>query len=402
MDRQSLAGFFDELDKVGQFGGDIDDLYAAPNSSIVPTLKRVHNIGKMKGSSWADIGPVGQREGRAASYPKLPWVRDKTKQAASFGLPPKIEDGYLVQTVGGTGYKHTVSGVPRGSLRKNWKEKDSQGRTWHWQEARTPLDLAKKVRHRNEYIDEALWGLEKSAEPPPPPGVTAEQWDKILSRKSKSKEMATKLAYKLQGHDSVQGLRIAIENRKGSVRKGTDSDGNEWSTKMVHPYGYLVGTKGADGEPVDCYVGPDKEAPAAFVVHQHKDDGKGYDEDKVMLGFRTKKEAKEAYLKHYDDPKFLGPVSKVSVERLRNLVKSKRKLSKIAQAQEQEPGKVTRFLRKAGPGLGGAAGLGIGALLGARRGRLLQGALAGLGAGATLGWVPDMAHGVREGVQELR
>jgi GNAT superfamily N-acetyltransferase len=306
--------------KESQFGGDIDDLYAAPNSSVIPTLKRVHNLGKS--SSWADIGPVGQKEGRKAQFPRVPW------------------------------------------------EKKAE--------------------------------LEKSAEPPPPPGVTTKQWDKILSRKSKSKEMSTKLAYKLQGHDNVQGLRIAIENRKGSVRKGKDSDGNEWRTKMKHPYGYLVGTKGADGEPVDCYVGPDKDAPAAFVVHQRKDDGKGYDEDKVMLGFKSKKEAKEAYLKHYDDPKFLGPISRVDMERFRNLVKSKKKLVKIARAKEQEQGKVTRFLRKAGPGLGGAAGLTAGALLGARRGRLLKGALTGLGAGATLGWVPDMAHGVREGAQELR
>lgn len=71
-------------------------------------------------------------------------------------------------------------------------------------------------------------------------------------------------------------------------------------------------------------------------------------------------------------------------------------------AQQEDQGQVMRFIRKAGPGLGGAVGLGAGALLGARRGRLLRGALAGLGTGATLGWVPDMAHGVREGLQELR
>jgi hypothetical protein len=69
---------------------------------------------------------------------------------------------------------------------------------------------------------------------------------------------------------------------------------------------------------------------------------------------------------------------------------------------QEEDGKVLRFLRKAGPGIGGALGAGAGALLGARRGRLLRGALMGLGTGATLGWVPGMAHGVSEGVRELR
>jgi len=74
----------------------------------------------------------------------------------------------------------------------------------------------------------------------------------------------------------------------------------------------------------------------------------------------------------------------------------------VKTAEEQDQGKVTKFLRKAGPGIGGALGAGVGALAGARRGKLLKGALMGLGTGATLGWVPDMAHGVREGVQELR
>lgn len=140
-----------------------------------------------------------------------------------------------------------------------------------------------------------------------------------------------KQAYKLQGQTEVQGIPIAIENSKGSVRTGTDSDGNEWRTKMKNPYGYIKGTKGVDGEPVDVYVGPDKEAPNAFVVHQHKDDGKGYDEDKVMLGFPNKAEAKKAYLAHYDDPKFLGPIARVSTERLKELVASKKQLVKISQ-----------------------------------------------------------------------
>lgn len=140
-----------------------------------------------------------------------------------------------------------------------------------------------------------------------------------------------KQAYKLQGQTEVQGIPIAIENKPGSVRKGTDSDGNEWRTKMKVPYGYIKGTKGADGDEVDAFVGPDKEAPNAFVVHQHKPDGTGYDEDKVILGTGSKAEAKRLYLAHYDDPKFLGSIARVSTERLKELVASKKKLVKISQ-----------------------------------------------------------------------
>lgn len=136
----------------------------------------------------------------------------------------------------------------------------------------------------------------------------------------------------LQGHLSFQGLPIAIENRKGSVRSGVDKDGKPWRTVMKYPYGYLVGTKGKDGEEVDVYVGPKKDAPDVFVVHQHKSDGTGFDEDKVMAGFKDEAAARKAYLQHYNDPKFLGPISKVSVERLKQLIAEKKKLVKISSA----------------------------------------------------------------------
>lgn len=139
-----------------------------------------------------------------------------------------------------------------------------------------------------------------------------------------------KLAFKLHGHTEHQGIPIAIENRKGSVRSGVDKDGKPWRTEMKHPYGYIKGTKGADGDEVDVYVGPHKEAPHAFVVHQHKVDGTGYDEDKVMLGFKNLQHAREGYLKHYNDPKFLGPIKQVPIERLKSLLSSGKKLVKIS------------------------------------------------------------------------
>jgi hypothetical protein len=142
--------------------------------------------------------------------------------------------------------------------------------------------------------------------------------------------MAEEKTFKLQGKASFQGLPIAIENRKGSVRSGVDADGKPWRTEMKLPYGYVPGTRGADGEPVDVYVGPHKKAPNAFVVHQHKVTGKGYDEDKIMLGLRSLKEAIKSYLQHYDDKKFLGPVKTVPMERLKSLLSSGKKLVKIS------------------------------------------------------------------------
>ena len=71
-----------------------------------------------------------------------------------------------------------------------------------------------------------------------------------------------------KGHVKVQGLDITIENPKGSERSGRGPDGEEWSVTMPATYGYVKGTKGADADQVDVYVGEDMAAPQVFVVDQ--------------------------------------------------------------------------------------------------------------------------------------
>lgn len=141
-----------------------------------------------------------------------------------------------------------------------------------------------------------------------------------------------KHAFSLQGHTEHQGLPIAIENRAGSVRKGVDPDGKPWSTTFKHPYGYIKGTKGKDGEEIDVYVGPHEDAPKAHVIHQRKLDGSGHDEDKVMLGFKSRAEARKAYLDHYNKvgPKLLGPISTMTVDELKRKLEEKREHTKLA------------------------------------------------------------------------
>lgn len=141
-----------------------------------------------------------------------------------------------------------------------------------------------------------------------------------------------KLAHKLKGHLRYQGLDIAVEQYKGDVRSGTDADGKKWSTTMTCPYGYVVGSHGADGEGVDVFVGPDAEAVNAYVVHQKKDDG-SYDEDKIVVGTGSKKEARDLYLSNYNTDKFLGPIHMVPIERLKTLLSSGKSLEKIASLQ---------------------------------------------------------------------
>ncbi|HHY0551928.1 TPA: hypothetical protein ACVU5P_004247 [Vibrio parahaemolyticus] len=113
---------------------------------------------------------------------------------------------------------------------------------------------------------------------------------------------AQKLAgvYK-KGHMTIHGLDISIENPIGSYRTGTAPDGSEWATKMKHHYGDIKRTHGADGDPVDVFLGPEAhDADVVYIVDQVDPETKEFDEHKVMIGFPSLKEAKRAYLSNYD------------------------------------------------------------------------------------------------------
>lgn len=123
--------------------------------------------------------------------------------------------------------------------------------------------------------------------------------------------------YPYHGTRMFRGLTIHVENAAGTWRTGKG-----WATKMKNDYGEIHGTKGADGEAVDVYVGPEEKAPNVYVVHQvhAKGPNKGkYDEDKVMLGFSTAAAAKKAYLDHYDTPDHFGSLTEMSFERFKKL-----------------------------------------------------------------------------------
>lgn len=115
-----------------------------------------------------------------------------------------------------------------------------------------------------------------------------------------------------------QGLTISIENEAGSMRRGVAPDGSHWQRRMLFPYGYINRTMGVDGDQVDVYLGPYPDAPHVYVVHQRRyGDWKAYDEDKCMVGFDCEDSAKAAFLACYDDPRFLGPITTLTVDEFR-------------------------------------------------------------------------------------
>ena len=105
-----------------------------------------------------------------------------------------------------------------------------------------------------------------------------------------------------KGHVTIGSFDITIENPAGSVRRGVDADGKEWSTTMANAYGEIRGTQSVDGDPIDVFLATDMDAwngRKVFVVDQTNADG-SFDEHKVMLGFNDKDEAMGAYLANYD------------------------------------------------------------------------------------------------------
>lgn len=78
-------------------------------------------------------------------------------------------------------------------------------------------------------------------------------------------------------------------------------------------------------------------------------------------------------------------------------------LQKIAKKTWKEEKK---FIRKAGPATGAVVGAGLGAAYGAKKGKGGRGkaisALAGMGTGATIGWLPDIGWSASEGLKRYK
>ena len=116
-----------------------------------------------------------------------------------------------------------------------------------------------------------------------------------------------------KGHTTVQGFDITIENPEGSTRSGTNEDGTPWSNTMNHHYGYLKRTKGADGDQVDVFIGPNPESGTVFVVDQVNQKTGDFDEHKVMMGFNSRPQAVKAYMSNYEAGWKMGKVNPMPV-----------------------------------------------------------------------------------------
>lgn len=119
-----------------------------------------------------------------------------------------------------------------------------------------------------------------------------------------------------------QGMDIVIESPKGDRRVGYG-----WANQMPADYGYFRGTRSQEGsmEQMDCYIGPNPDAPDAWIIYQHDPATGMFDEHKVMLGFDSEADARKCYYDGFEDgsgSERCKSVRKLSVPALKEWLKT--------------------------------------------------------------------------------
>lgn len=95
------------------------------------------------------------------------------------------------------------------------------------------------------------------------------------------------------------GLTIVLEYLKGNIRKGPG-----WEHPMPDAYGYIDGTKDADGEDIDVYLCYQFDPAASPVIIDQKNlENNAFDEHKCMLGYTDPNTAVETYISAFGDGK---------------------------------------------------------------------------------------------------
>ena len=131
-----------------------------------------------------------------------------------------------------------------------------------------------------------------------------------------------------KGHVRIDGYDITIEQPKGSVRRGTDANGKKWEQTMNNTYGYIRGTEGVDGDHIDIFLSDNPTEGNVYVVDQVNPDG-SFDEHKVMYGFNSEEEARNAYLSNYEEGwQGLGNITEVSKDEFKKWVESSHRKTK--------------------------------------------------------------------------
>lgn len=100
-----------------------------------------------------------------------------------------------------------------------------------------------------------------------------------------------------RGHAVYNGIPLVFETGSNNIRRGTVPDtGETWEQKTGAPYGYIPGTKGADGQALDFFMGEHPSSPTVFVLDETDQKTGDFKQHKVFFGTRTPQDAYQAYI----------------------------------------------------------------------------------------------------------
>lgn len=138
----------------------------------------------------------------------------------------------------------------------------------------------------------------------------------VAETESNPTEAQKKAGNYKKGHLKFGGYDFTVETPKGVTRSGKDENGKPWSVTMHDTYGYVLGKIGVDGDHIDMFINDAADLDTfdgnVFVIDQVNPKTGEFDEHKVMYGYPSEEDAKNAYLQNYSPGwKGLGEVTSV-------------------------------------------------------------------------------------------
>lgn len=152
-----------------------------------------------------------------------------------------------------------------------------------------------------------------------------------------------------------QGIPIYVENAPGEHRYGTDTDGHEWATRMLHAYGEIPRTKGTDGDRLDVFVGPNHDSPLVVLVDTNDPTTGEFDEQKALIGWDRVQDALDAFKLHYDRPGVYRSHTTMPIGQFKRLIEDRANRGRAIEAKAMDSRdqlkRWARGLEKASEGL---------------------------------------------------
>lgn len=295
--------------------------------------KHISVLGEKNANATDDVGPEGARagsdkgtgrseddnttgreEGKASPAPS---EQDRGKPAEE--PQPSIRHGVSDTTEPGDD-KATVEDKTAGkwfgteAKARAWLEKNGYAATHTVEEDGKRFNIVPKPSHKT--VEQAAAEAATSPE----------------NNKPEPTEAQKEAGNYAKGHIVIDGVDISIENPAGSHRRP------EWPP-LTLAYGYFKGTLGHDGDHVDVFLSPDARDTSlpVFVVNQRDPATGKFDEHKVMMGFKTAKDARAGYLSNYEPGwKGLASIRKMYWPEFRHWILEKTPAAKEAATQRKQ------------------------------------------------------------------